>query len=74
MSISLAFTPRLEVTRREKSFAFPYRTGNPDREFDASQATGEIVALARASSKRERIVVVTGWLDELRRRMAQAAP
>ncbi|MDP1860884.1 MAG: protein kinase [Gemmatimonadaceae bacterium] len=74
VSISLAFTPQLEVTHREKLFAFPYRTGNPDREYDASLATGEIVALAQASSKRERIVVVTGWLDELRRRMAQAAP
>ena len=74
VSISLAFTPRLEVTRREKLFAFPYRTGNPDREYDASLVSGEVVALARPSSKRERIVVVTGWLDALRRRMAQAAP
>ena len=73
-SISLAFTPRLEVTRRETSAAFPYRAGgNADRDYDTRAATSELAVLARASSKRERIVVVTGWLDELRRRMAQAA-
>jgi eukaryotic-like serine/threonine-protein kinase len=74
VSIAFSSTPRLEVTRRETLFAFPFPGGgNADRNYDASLVSAEVVALARPSSKRERIVVVIGWLNELRRRMAQAA-
>lgn len=51
-------------------FADPYQRGSPDRIIDVSPRTGDLVAVARAGSKRDRIVVVTGWLDELRQRMA----
>ena len=51
-------------------FADTYPRGSPDRAFDMSTRTGEIVTLARASSKRDRIIVVTGWLDELKERIS----
>jgi Tol biopolymer transport system component len=73
LKISLSFSPRIEVTRRDTLFADSYSLGNPDRFFDVSRTTGELVTLTRAGSKRDRIIVVTGWLDELRQRMAQAA-
>ena len=73
LKVSLSFSPRIEVTRRDTLFADGYRRGSPDRFFDVSRTTGELVTLARAGSKRDRIIVVTGWLDELRQRMAQAA-
>jgi serine/threonine-protein kinase len=70
VSISLGFAPRIEVTRRDSMFADTYPRGSPDRAFDISTRTGEVVTLARASSKRDRIVVVTGWLDELKERIS----
>jgi hypothetical protein len=69
---SLSFTPGIEVSRRDTLFADVYRRGNPDRGYDVNPKTGEFVTLARAGSRRDRIVVVTGWLDELRARFAQA--
>ncbi|MEO7158699.1 MAG: hypothetical protein ABI039_14115 [Vicinamibacterales bacterium] len=40
---------------------------------DVNRATGELVTLARAARERERLIVVTDWLDELRQRTADAA-
>ncbi len=70
-SIALNFAPSIAITRRDTLFADPYTVGSPDRAVGVSPRTGEIVALARSGSKRDRIVVVTNWFDELRRRMAQ---
>jgi serine/threonine-protein kinase len=71
VSIALTFSRGIAVTRRDTLFADPYTYGSPDRAADASLRTGEIVTLARSGSKRDRIVVVTNWLDELKRRMSQ---
>jgi hypothetical protein len=49
-----------------------YLRGSPDRGFDVNRRTGELLTLARSGSKRDRIVVVTGWLDELKERLGQA--
>jgi Tol biopolymer transport system component len=73
-SMSLSFAPRFEVTRRDTVPAFRYLTGGPDRWYDVSPVTGEFVVLSRVTSQRDRIVVVTGWFDELRRRLSQASP
>ena len=73
LEITLSFTPRIEVTRRDPLFADVFRRGGADRSYDVMPKTGDVVALARERATRDRIVVVTGWLDELRQRMAQAS-
>ena len=73
LEITLSFTPRIEVTRRDTLFADVFRRGSADRSYDVMAKTGDVVALARDRATRDRIVVVTGWLDELRQRMAQAS-
>jgi serine/threonine-protein kinase len=72
VAISLTFTPRIEVSRRETMFMDVYHRGTPDRAFDVDRKTGSILALGRTST-RDRLIVVTGWLDELRQRLAQAS-
>ncbi len=73
VAISLSFAPRTEVTRRDTLFADTYPRGTPDRGIDISTRTGDLVTVARPGGSRERIVVVTGWLDELKERMGRAA-
>jgi hypothetical protein len=70
-AITLSFTPRIEVTKRDTLVADIYRRGNPDRGYDVNLKTGELVTMARATATRDRIVVVTRWFDELRERLAQ---
>ena len=72
-TITLSLTPRIEVTRRDTLFTDVFRRGAPDHSYDVMPKTGDIVALARDRAARDRIVVVTGWLDELRQRMAHAS-
>jgi hypothetical protein len=70
--ITLSLVSGIEVKRRETMHADLYRRGAPDRAYDVLPRTGEVVALARVNTSRDRIVVVTGWLEQLRQRMAQA--
>ncbi len=73
VSLSLGFTSGVEVTRRDSMLVDAYLRASPDRAIDVNRRTGELLTLARSGSKRDRIVVVTGWLDELKERMAQPA-
>jgi len=72
VSLSLAFASGVEVTRRDSIMVDTYLRGSPDRGFDVDRRTGGLLTLARSGSKRDRIVVVTGWLDELKERLGQA--
>ena len=69
---SARLTSGVEVTRRDSIMADTYLRGSPDRAVDVNRRTGELLTLARSGSKRDRIVVVTGWLDELKERLGQA--
>ena len=73
VSLSLGFASGVEVTRRDSIMADTYLLANADRALDVNRRTVELLTLARSGSKRDRIVVVTGWLDELKERMAQPA-
>jgi eukaryotic-like serine/threonine-protein kinase len=73
VSISLRFTSGVEVTRRDSMFTYKYLRGSPDRGFDVDRQTGGLVALARTGSTHDRIIVVTGWLDELKTRANPSA-
>ena len=73
VSLSLGFSSGVEVTRRDSIMADTYLRGNADRAVDVTRRTGELLTLARSGSKRDRIVIVTGWLDELKERMTQPA-
>jgi serine/threonine-protein kinase len=71
-SVALSLVPRIDVMGRTALFPERYRRGAPDRAADLNRK-GEYLALKRDESIRERIVVVTGWLEELRQRSAPAA-
>ena len=72
--VSLSFAPRIEVMKHTVLFPERYRRGSPDRYSDVNRRTGEYVALARDETKRERLIVVTGWLNELRDRASAVKP
>lgn len=71
IALSLKFTSGVEVTRRDSLATDVYLRGSPDRALDVDRRTGELLTLKRSDSRRDRIVVVTGWLDELKERMGQ---
>jgi len=71
VSATFTFSPRIEVARRDTLFVNPYRSGAVDRVFDFSPKTGEILVLSTGTRDRARIVVVTGWFEELKERMAR---
>jgi serine/threonine-protein kinase len=71
VSATFTFSPRIEVARRTRLFLNPYRSGAVDRVFDFNPKTGEFLVLSTGSRERARIVVVTGWFEELKERMAQ---
>ncbi len=70
MSVSLSLVPRIEVTRTALLFPERYLRGAPDRAVDVNRKTGAYVGFVRDSNTKERLVVVTGWIDALRRRRA----
>ena len=73
VAFTVRMTSGIELTQRATLFADIYPRATPDRGVDANMKTGGLVAIARVGSKRDRIVVMTGWLDELRRRMTDVA-
>ena len=73
VSLTLSLEPRIEVKQRTVLFAERYRRGAPDRVVDVNPRNGSYVALARDETRVERIVVVTGWLKELRERAPQGS-
>jgi hypothetical protein len=64
----VSFTPRFEVTARDPLFTASAMTSVLGRDHDADRRTGDFILRVRNLGT-ERIVVVTGWLDELRERM-----
>jgi hypothetical protein len=47
-----------------------YGTTTLGRDYDVDRRTGDMIMRVRNIGERERIIVVTRWLDELRERMA----
>jgi eukaryotic-like serine/threonine-protein kinase len=73
VSATFSFAPRIEVLRRDTLFLNSYRAGALDRVFDLNSKTGEILVLSSGARARARLVIVTGWFEELKERMAQVA-
>ena len=71
VSATFAYTPRIEVVRRDTLFVNTHRAGAQDRVFDYNRKTGEFLVLSAGAGDRARIVVVTGWFEELKERMAR---
>jgi serine/threonine-protein kinase len=71
VSATFTFSPRIEVARRDTLFVNAYRAGAVDRVFDFNPKTGEFLVLSTGTGVRARIVVVTGWFEDLKERMAQ---
>ena len=73
VSLALSLEPRIEVKQRTVLFPERYGRGAPDRVVDVNPRNGSYVALARDETNVDRIVVVTGWLKELRERAAESS-
>jgi hypothetical protein len=71
VSARFRFNPSIEVAGLDTLFVNTYRAGAVDRVFDFNPMTGEFLVLSTGNRERARIVVVTGWFEELRERMAQ---
>jgi hypothetical protein len=68
---TVSLTPRFEVTERTSLFpAAAYGVSTLGRDYDVDRRTGDLIMRIRNIGERERIIVVTRWLDELRERMA----
>ena len=65
----VSFTPRFEVTARDPLFTASAMSSALGRDHDMDRRTGDFILRVRNLGT-ERIVVVTGWLDELRERMS----
>ena len=71
---AVSLTPRFEVTERTSLFpAGVYGTTTLGRDYDVDRRTGDMIMRVRNIGERERIIVVTRWLDELRERMESVA-
>ena len=68
-------SPAFTVTRREAVFTDRFfRSGNMTvASYDVSRDNKTFLMIGSSGEAAQRIVVVTGWLDELKERMAQAA-
>jgi serine/threonine-protein kinase len=73
VSASFSFTPRVRLLRRDTLFMNAHAASAQDRVFDFNPKTGEFLVLSSGARDRARIVVVTGWFEELRERMRQDA-
>jgi serine/threonine protein kinase/Tol biopolymer transport system component len=71
MAATISTTPEFVVRRREPLFADAYLRGVERTAYDVAGNGNEFVMLRRGPDQ-QRVVVVLGWLDELRERMAQA--
>ena len=72
VAAGIATTPAFTVTGRTELFADRFRGSGSDADYDVSRDGKTFVMIGSSSEGSQRIVVVTGWLDELRARMAQA--
>jgi Tol biopolymer transport system component len=72
MSASISPTPEFAVLRRDTLFADVYLRGVEQTNYDVA-ANGSELMMVRRGADQHRTVVVLGWLDEFRERMAQAS-
>jgi hypothetical protein len=72
MSATISTTPEFAVLRRDTLFADVYLRGVEQTHYDVA-ANGSEFLMVRRGPDQQRVVVVLGWLDELRERMQQAA-
>ena len=73
MAATIDATPEFTVLRRDTLFADVYLRGVEQANYDVA-ASGSEFLMVRRGPDQQRIVIVLGWLDELRERMTQAAP
>ncbi len=73
MSASISTTPEFAVSRRDTLFADVYLRAVEQTNYDVT-ANGSEFLMVRRGPDQQRVVVVLGWFDELRERMAQTAP
>ncbi len=71
MAASITTSPVLGVTRRDSLFSDSFQIGFITQGYDISR-DGKSFLMVGAGNQRERLVVVFGWLDELRERIALA--
>jgi eukaryotic-like serine/threonine-protein kinase len=72
MAASISTTSEFSVLRRDSLFADVYLRGVGQTNYDVV-ANGSEFLMVRRGLDQQRIVIVLGWLDELRERMSQAA-
>lgn len=71
MAAGIATTPAFSVTSRQALFADRFRIGGSSATYDVSRDGKTFLMQSIGNEGAQRIVVVTGWLDQLRERMAQ---
>jgi dipeptidyl aminopeptidase/acylaminoacyl peptidase len=72
VSAALSFLPAFEVARRDTVLVDSFNSAAAERSYDVDRRTGQWLITKQGDGTRDRIVVVTGWLDELKQRMASA--
>jgi Tol biopolymer transport system component len=72
MAATVVTSPAFLVTRRDSLFADTYVTGIFFHSYDVTR-DGKAFVMLRNANRSQRAIVVFGWLDELRERMALAA-
>jgi serine/threonine-protein kinase len=72
VSAALSFLPAFEVARRDTVLVDSFNSASAERSYDVDRRTGQWLITKQGDATRDRIVVVTGWLDELKERMASA--
>jgi serine/threonine-protein kinase len=72
MAASIVTSPAFAVTARTALFADRYQASGSHATYDVSHDGQSFLMIGTGDEAALRIVVVTGWLDELRERMAQA--
>ncbi|MGQ0643706.1 MAG: protein kinase domain-containing protein [Gemmatimonadaceae bacterium] len=72
MAATISATPEFIVQRREVLFPDVYMRGVERTAYDVSD-DGQKFVMIRRGNDQQRVVIVLGWLDELRERMQQAA-
>ena len=73
MAAQIGTSPAFTVTSREALFTDHFRSTGGASYYDVSRDGKTFLMIGSSSEAAQRIVVVTGWLDELKERMAQAA-
>ena len=72
VAASIVTSPAFAVTARTALFADRFRGTGAQATYDVSPDGKSFLMVGTGDDADQRLVVVTGWLDELRERMAQA--